>query len=51
MTHSGEFTIVVRAPDAGDYSLVLANNLTAASWRNDVLIRRVGWVSAPAAGR
>lgn len=51
VAHSGEFTIVVRAPDDGDYSLVLANNLPAASWRNDVLIRRVGWVRAPAAGR
>ena len=50
VTHSGEFTIVVRVPDDGEYSLVLANNLPAASWRNDVLIRRVGWVTVPAAG-
>ena len=44
VTRPGEFTVVVRVPVTGTYSLVLANNLHGASLENDVTIRRVGWI-------
>ena len=45
VTEPGEFVALARAPIDGEYSVVVANNLQGASLYNNVVIRRLGWVT------
>lgn len=41
----GDFQVVVRVPEDGVYTLVVANNLTGRSLDNQLTIERIGWAS------
>jgi hypothetical protein len=45
VTEPGEFVAIARAPSDGEYSVVVANNLQGSSLYNNVVIRRLGWVT------
>ena len=44
---TGDFSVVIVAPDTRNYKVVFANNLLGMSLRNRVTLRRVGLVAAP----
>jgi hypothetical protein len=45
VTEPGEFVAIAQAPSDGEYSVVVANNLQGPSLYNNVVIRRLGWVT------
>ena len=53
VTQTGAFSVVIKVPDAGDYKVVLANNLLGmSSWNTRLVVTRAGLVGAsPGDGR
>lgn len=43
VTTPGDFAIVIRVPEDGAYSVVLANNVTGRSLENRLTVDRIGW--------
>jgi hypothetical protein len=44
---SGEFIVVIRVPEDGTYSVIVANNLPGRSLSNHATIRQLGWLTSP----
>jgi hypothetical protein len=45
VVQTGDFSVVIRVPEDGDYKVVMANNLRGMSLENRVVISRAGLVS------
>lgn len=50
VVQTGDFSVVIKIPEDGDYKVIMANNLRGMSLENRVSIAKVGLV-APSAGR
>ena len=47
VVQTGAFSVVIKAPEDGDYKVVMANNLRGMSLNNRVVVTRAGLIGAP----